>query len=955
MATIPTIQLFRNSIIKTGRQAAIDALEAQKASVPDGGLILARYSDDGSENGVKTLLGIVRNSGSANAELTVIDVEGAAKNVQEAITSAINKLNKGDAEVEGQYVSSVSEANGIITVTRKPLPSFNEKSDSGKAITAITQTNGEVSVKFGGVAAANVSVADDGNKFTATNVEGALLEIKDSLDAAIGVGGSVETQITNKINALNSEESGTSTSHHITVGVKQAAGKITSVTVSDSDIASAELLGTINDTKDKATAFGRIAQEAADREAAIGALNFGPVGDTGKVITAITQTNGVVNATADTLSASSVAFRSSGTSFTADNVKDALDTLYTRSGDGSKVTLEDAEGTESGVLKVYTIKQGGTTVGTINIPKDLVVTSGSVVKGTWNDGTFTEDVSGSGTALKLVIANQTNPVYINTLDLVKDHTAGNGIAISDTNVISVKIDGDSETFLTVETNGIKLSGVQTAINTAAAAATTKVEKTGEGSHITVASSKSNSDSSVTYTISESDIASANALTAETTARESADTALSNRLGDGVTSKLTATAQFTALNDKIEAETTARTNADNDLLAQLQTLSGTSASLSGDTSVNGAKKYTDAKIEALDLTQVGGADKVITTISQADGKVSASAIDLTASNVKATKSTGVPTAVDVTGETVSEQIASLATSIKSVSAAAAAAHTKVEAKTDGHVIVSVAKSSDGSHDVVTIAENDIASATALAAETSSRQTQDNKIEAAVGLDAEGNHITPTGNYTKDATTVVGEIAALDTKLKEVSDTLGTGVSTVATVTAQLQALSGSSTSDTSDTISVIGAKKYTDAQIANLNATITGTSDHVDVTVAQANGKITSVTVANKDIASATALTAEANTRENADTELSNKLGTGVTTAEGETVTAQLRALSGSPIDGKDVTSVYGAKAHAKDLVDNLNAEVGSTTGTSKTEAIKIVQAHGKIASITLGAFDCGVY
>ena len=956
MATIPTIQLFRNSIIKTGRQAAIDALEAQKASVPDGGLILARYSSDGKDNNVKTLLGIVRNSGSANAELTVIDVEGAAENVQKAIEKAINGLNQVDSPVDGQYVSSVSEENGIITVTRKDLPSLNKTSDSGKAITAITQTKGLVSVEFGGVAAANVSVADTNNKFTATNVEDTLLEIKTSLDNAIGTGGSVAEQITNAINDLDS--SATSENNYFDVTVAQENGKITSITVANKDIASATLLGTKKDAPTAETAFGRIAKEVADREAAIKALNFGSVGGNGQVITTISQTDGKVSATAATLSADNVAFTSSDTAFTSNNVSAALDTLYTRSGDGSKVTLEDAEGSEgSNVLKVYTIKQGGTKVGEINIPKDLVVTSGSVVKGTWNGGTFTEEESGSGTALKLVIANQSAPVYINTLDLVKDHTSGNGIAISDTNVISVKIAEGSEKFLSVDEKGVKLSGVQAAINTAAAAATTKVEKTGEGSHITVASSKSNSDSSVTYTISESDIASANALTAETTARESADTALSNRLGDGVTSKLTATAQFTALNDKIEAETTARTNADNDLLAQLQTLSGTSASLSGDTSVNGAKKYTDGKIEALDLTQVGGADKVITTISQADGKVSASAIDLTANNVKATASTGVPTAVDVAGETVSEQIASLATSIKSASTAAAAAHTVVNAKPDGHVKVTV--SSENSHDVVTITENDIASAAALATETTARQTQDNKIEAAVGLDAEGNHITPTGNYTKGATTVVGEIAALDTKLKEVSDTLGTGV-TIAegkTVTAQLQALSGTSESNSGDT-SVKGAKKYTDAQIANLNATITGTSDHVDVTVAQANGKITSVTVANKDIASATALTAEANTRESADTELSNKLGTGVTTAEGETVTAQLKALSGETSDKSDATSVNGAKAYAKkyadDLVNGLDATITSSSETTE-HAITIVQTDGKLVSITLGAFDCGTY
>ena len=82
MATIPIVQLFRNSNIISGRSAAIDTLKRQKEYVPDGGLILATYSSD---NGVKTLLGIVRNSGSENAQITIMDVEGAAENVQDAI------------------------------------------------------------------------------------------------------------------------------------------------------------------------------------------------------------------------------------------------------------------------------------------------------------------------------------------------------------------------------------------------------------------------------------------------------------------------------------------------------------------------------------------------------------------------------------------------------------------------------------------------------------------------------------------------------------------------------------------------------------------------------------------------------------------------------------------------------------------------------------------------------
>ena len=71
MATIPIVQLFRNSNIISGRSAAIDTLKRQKEYVPDGGLILATYSSD---NGVKTLLGIVRNSGSENAQITIMDV-----------------------------------------------------------------------------------------------------------------------------------------------------------------------------------------------------------------------------------------------------------------------------------------------------------------------------------------------------------------------------------------------------------------------------------------------------------------------------------------------------------------------------------------------------------------------------------------------------------------------------------------------------------------------------------------------------------------------------------------------------------------------------------------------------------------------------------------------------------------------------------------------------------------
>lgn len=93
---------------------------------------------------------------------------------------------------------------------------------------------------------------------------------------------------------------------------------------------------------------------------------------------------------------------------------------------------------------VYTLSQGGTEIGKINIPKDMVVQSGSVVKGTFaQDGGFTESASGKDTALKLVIANSTDVVYINVKDLASIYTGGTTaditVTVSDTGVITATL------------------------------------------------------------------------------------------------------------------------------------------------------------------------------------------------------------------------------------------------------------------------------------------------------------------------------------------------------------------------------------------------------------------------------------------------------------------------------------------------------------------------------------
>ena len=128
---------------------------------------------------------------------------------------------------------------------------------------------------------------------------------------------------------------------------------------------------------------------------------------------------------------------------------------------------------------------------------------------------FTEVESGKGTALKLVIANQTEPVYINTLDLVKDHVGGNGILISDTNEISIRIaDGNEDNFLKLDAEGLKLVGVDAAIKKSK----TAVEKKSGDAHITV-ESREDTDGHIVYTIGSDNIASADSITAETATRK----------------------------------------------------------------------------------------------------------------------------------------------------------------------------------------------------------------------------------------------------------------------------------------------------------------------------------------------------------------------------------------------------------------------------------------------------
>lgn len=84
-------------------------------------------------------------------------------------------------------------------------------------------------------------------------------------------------------------------------------------------------------------------------------------------------------------------------------------------GGTAAVVAVTAKGATADYAQVYEITQGGTSVGTINIPKELVVESGEVVVNPAGQA--------AGTYIKLVLQNVSEPLYIDVAKLVDVYTA----------------------------------------------------------------------------------------------------------------------------------------------------------------------------------------------------------------------------------------------------------------------------------------------------------------------------------------------------------------------------------------------------------------------------------------------------------------------------------------------------------------------------------------------------
>ena len=151
---------------------------------------------------------------------------------------------------------------------------------------------------------------------------------------------------------------------------------------------------------------------------------------------------------------------------TLGELEDRIEGLET----GASVTITESAGSGN-VLKVYTFTQNGNTIGAVNIPKDFLVKSGEVR--TIEAAEATQEMPVGTKVLDFTVntvgddATDTH-ILIPVSDLVDVYTGGNGINVSNGNVISAVVDSaaNGNEFLSVSATGLKVSGVNSAIATA---------------------------------------------------------------------------------------------------------------------------------------------------------------------------------------------------------------------------------------------------------------------------------------------------------------------------------------------------------------------------------------------------------------------------------------------------------------------------------------------------------
>lgn len=418
---------------------------------------------------------------AAKKELKTYADQAKIEAIQTAGTEADQKINTKVGELGAEYSTVKQYVDAKDSALDGKISSINSQlSNLGTLaqLDEVAETNlaSALKSKIDGKADKSTTLAGYGitDAMTATAITGAISIAKDEAIAAAG--SATDTKISTKI------------------------GEITPATTVKEYVDNKEtaLNGKISTIQSTIGSYGDIVTHSASEFEKAGAANavLGTSGDESTANTVYGAKKGVeeakaaaqaAKAAADGKVASVTAADASvtvGGSGTAPTVKVAISAeggnALKLAGDGLKVeidaapeyTIEKDASAQEGFFASYTLKKNGVQAGEkINIPKDYLVKSASV-----KESAGEEDPSGLPAGTKYIdfVVNtseadgQESHIYLNVNELVDVYTAGNGIDISGSNVVSTKV--VAENGLSVDTQGIKLAAATTSTPGAMSAA-----------------------------------------------------------------------------------------------------------------------------------------------------------------------------------------------------------------------------------------------------------------------------------------------------------------------------------------------------------------------------------------------------------------------------------------------------------------------------------------------------
>ena len=446
MANIKNIKFLRNGKLYASHDAAIAALQGftGKTAFEDGIAALARYSGT-SETDVKTLVGFCYLSGATKA-MTIFDVEAASADVDALRTEINNKLGEGitsantataqldalrgstaDTSASTSVAGAKAYAKDYTDEKISGLDYSGVTADDNKAVYNVTQADGTVAAHAKNISAFKLDGYAEGSDAKVADT--------DTLGEALG-------KLQGQINAM--DLSVVSGDGEVIVSVSEADGKVSATKSAIKDV---KLTGYVKDTSktggleatdDIEDALSKIENNIA----AISAAN---------TLSAADKSVNVV--TADTGTTVGVNIRS------GEKVL-MLDTDATSGGVYTDIDLvKITDGLPETVKERYQLlASDDSQIGTnIDIPKDSHIVSINYITG----GTHAQNLE----YVYIDASGETQTTYVDMSELVLEAEFASGVTVTD-HIAHGVVDPTSEGFLTVGAGGFKLSGVQSAIDSA---------------------------------------------------------------------------------------------------------------------------------------------------------------------------------------------------------------------------------------------------------------------------------------------------------------------------------------------------------------------------------------------------------------------------------------------------------------------------------------------------------